>query len=113
MFKRNTQLNDYRKDGRLAYNSFIKNNGGFINKESNQQKVRKGKYFQLRDEYMKLHPICEYPFCSKISTELHHKAGRIGKNMFKYFMACCSEHHSLIHQFPAISFENGWLIKNN
>ena len=113
MFKRNTQLNDYRKDGRLAYNSFIKKTGGNIVRVNKKTKDLHTKYSRLREEYLKVHPICEFPLCGCAAEEIHHKKGRIGRNMWFHWMGVCKIHHRYIHDNPIESFENGWLIKNN
>ncbi len=70
-------------------------------------------YRELRDEYLKNNPYCEVKGCTKETTNLHHKAGRIGDNLTNvaYFMACCSTcHPKKIHENPKWARENGYLI---
>lgn len=112
MIKRGTKtLNDYRKDGRLAYSTLINKGKTVINKINSKTKDRNFKYARIRDQYMKDHPLCEFPFCNQPSVECHHKAGRVGENMYKHFMAVCHTHHEYIHQHPKESYENGWMLK--
>jgi len=71
------------------------------------------KYRTRRDKYLKENPICEVKGCNKKTTNLHHKAGRIGEMLYdvQYFMACCSEcHPKKIHENPKWARENGYLI---
>ena len=76
MIKRGTKkLNDYKKNSRLAYSTLINKGKTIINKVNSKTKDRNFKYARLRDQYMKDHPLCEFPFCGKPSVECHHKAG--------------------------------------
>jgi hypothetical protein len=66
-----------------------------------------------RDRYLTDNPICEVKGCNNATTNLHHKAGRIGSLLSdeRYFMACCSEcHPKRIHEDPKWARENGYLI---
>lgn len=49
-----------------------------------------------------------------LSTEVHHKAGRIGKLYLyvPYWLAVSSEGHKYIHDNPKESYKRGWLIKS-
>lgn len=111
MFKANKKLSDY-KSSRLVSNSTLKS-GKSINKISKTGSERNEKYFPIRDEYFKNHPICEFPGCNSTDLTLHHKAGRIGNLLFdhRYFMSVCLLHHHYIETNPAESYEKGWLLK--
>lgn len=75
---------------------------------SNRQSQRLAKYNELREEYLKEHPNCE--ICNTPSDIIHHKNGRTGENLFKYFMTVCDPHHKEIHANPKESKEKGYLL---
>lgn len=86
-----------------------------INKISDNQKKRIEKYNELKELYFKNNSKCEFidengiP-CNSTEIELHHKGGRVGKNMFNYFMSCCRYHHQYIHNNPEWSYKQNYLI---
>jgi hypothetical protein len=70
-------------------------------------------YRKVRDKYLKEHPICEVDDCNNPSDHIHHMNGRTGKRLYddEFFMAvggCC--HPKRIHENPAWSRENGYLV---
>lgn len=88
----------------------LKNNG-IIKKVSEKQKKRLEKYYLLRDEYLKNHPICERCGSSNNLT-LHHLRGR-GKYLLEYFCCLCFDCHRWVHDFPFKAELEGFLIKRN
>lgn len=94
----------------LKSSSLLKG-GGFIKKKSEKFNKKEEKYNHLKKDYLTNHPICEFPGCTSTLVEIHHKKGRVGENMFKYFMSVCRLHHRYIHDNVKESFENGWLLK--
>lgn len=67
-----------------------------IVKVSKKQKSRNAEYMVLRNQYLEEHTTCEV--CKlNLATEVHHKSGRIGDNLFKDFCAICRECHNLVH----------------
>lgn len=71
------------------------------------------KYRPIRDAYLKEHRYCEVHDCGKLSTNLHHRAGRKGSLLYdtEYFMACCSTcHPQRIHENPEWARENGYIL---
>lgn len=72
-------------------------------------------YRKRRDKYLKENPICEVRGCNNATTNLHHKAGRVGKLLtdVRYFMACCSScHPRKIHEtHPKWAEEQGYIIR--
>lgn len=48
------------------------------------------------------------------ATEIHHKAGRIGKllNYVPYWLAVSRKGHEFIHNNPEFSYSKDWLIKS-
>lgn len=67
-------------------------------------------YYELRREYLRLHPACE--ICTvKNSQDIHHKAGR-GPNLNKTetWMALCRLCHDEIHHNPSWAREQHYLI---
>lgn len=85
-----------------------------IKRESAKRGVENREYTRRRGAYMEDHPVCEAqkPGCTHNSSELHHKAGRIGRLLIniKYFMACCNNCHSHIHAHPEESYKVGHLL---
>jgi hypothetical protein len=72
-----------------------------LRRVSAKQAARLKCYRLLRDAYMKLHPICEFPLCDERSQDLHHVAGR-GLNLLNddTWLALCRKHHRWIHDHP-------------
>lgn len=78
-----------------------------MRKISSKEKIRKKEYEKLRKDYLLNHPICEC--CEmQIASEIHHKRGRIGDNLFKYFLAVCNSCHRQIETNPTWAKENGY-----
>lgn len=69
-------------------------------------------YRKLRDEYMKKHPVCEYPGCHSTNITLHHMAGRIGLNLINIgnFKSLCMAHHRWVEEHPVEAKEMGLSI---
>jgi hypothetical protein len=67
---------------------------------SEKHKKKLAEYRILRDQFMKEHPMCQASLicCTGLSSDLHHKAGRVGKLLTdtRYFMAVCRSCHSWI-----------------
>ena len=83
-----------------------------IPKQSNKEKERLQKYYILRDEYLKNHPLCEV--CNKEkSTQIHHRKGRLGNNLFNYFLAICDEDHKKVEMNPEWAYENNYSLLRN
>lgn len=81
-----------------------------IRKFSDRQKTRNTKYQQLRRAYLEQHAQCEFHDCPFRSEDLHHKAGRIGDNMFRHFMGVCRYHHEWIHSHTTKAREYGYIL---
>lgn len=49
--------------------------------------------------------MCEFPECGRVATDLHHSAGRVGKNLLDVstFKALCHEHHMYIEVRPELA----------
>lgn len=80
-----------------------------IKKQSDKEIKRLAQYRKVRDEYMREHPICEYPGCNNPSTDLHHGAGRQGKLLTdtRYFKALDINHHRWAEENPIEAKELG------
>lgn len=82
-----------------------------IKTESEKEKERKAKYRPIAIQYKLDNPICQ--ICNKRkTTDVHHKAGRIGCLLFEVslFMALCRKCHREVHDNPKIAREKGYLI---
>ena len=77
--------------------------------QSDSYKKRMQQYKELREEYLKAHPICEV--CNaKPSAEIHHKKKRHGDNLFKHFLAVDRECHIKVEENPQWAYEQGYSI---
>ena len=83
------------------------------NAKTQQQKRsrRMREYKKAREEY--LHEVFFCEICRDIATEIHHRAGRIGRNLTdkNNFLAVCKPCHALIHSEPKLALEKGWSEK--
>jgi hypothetical protein len=66
-------------------------------------------YGRLRDAFITAKPRCEAKLvgCTGISTDVHHKAGRVGENYLKIgtWLAVCRSCHSWIETNPEAAKE--------
>lgn len=66
-------------------------------------------YKELRKDYLAAHPLCEV--CNiHVATEIHHKRGRSGDNLFEYFLAVDKACHRKIEENPKWAYEQGFSI---
>lgn len=72
--------------------------------------LRRIRYRVLRDNYMAEHTVCEFRECGCPTNDLHHRAGRIGENMFRHFMAVCRYHHEWIHSHTWEARQLGYIL---
>lgn len=86
-----------------------------INPISNKEKERRKLYKLLRKDYLLEHPVCEVNAegCTIKATEIHHKAKRVGDNMFKYFCAICRNCHLKVEANPEWAYEMGYSMRIN
>jgi hypothetical protein len=80
-----------------------------IKKVSSKESKRQRAYKELRDSYLEKHPLCESCSTSR-SSEIHHKKGRIGENLFNHFLAVCHDCHVWIENNPELAKEQGFSI---
>ena len=82
-----------------------------IRKQSKAMAKRLRAYYGMRNKFLFGHPFCQ--LCTNFSTDLHHKRGRVGKNLLdeSTFVAVCRRHHWMIHYNPKWSYAEGWLEK--
>ena len=86
--------------------------GKGLNRQSKKRKkLYEEEYLPLRQQFLEEHPVCQR--CAKApSMDVHHKRGRIGKNMLdtSTWAALCRICHSEVEAHPKESREQGWLI---
>lgn len=85
-----------------------------INKKSSKQKVNDDLYLKLRKIFLKKPENKLCAVCKKTeATEVHHKAGRIGRLLLyvAYWLPVCYDCHTWIHANPKISYKRGFMIK--
>ena len=77
-----------------------------IAKVSTKQAKLNRVYKVIRDQYMKMHPVCEarLPGCSYHATDLHHKQGR-GEFLLdmRTYAALCRSCHQRTEMNPAMA----------
>lgn len=83
-----------------------------ISKVSKSQVTRNKKYLELRKIHLEEKPLCEaqLPGCSRIATEIHHKGGRDGENLFRHFLSVCRGCHETIEMNPEMAKEREFTI---
>jgi Rad3-related DNA helicase len=81
-----------------------------IRKQSKAMEKRLVEYHKRKEAFL-TSKYCQ--LCCQSATDLHHKKGRLGKNLLdeNTWMALCRQHHSWIHQNPKWSYAEGWLEK--
>lgn len=82
-----------------------------LNPVGRLRRVTQQVYREKRDKFMREHPVCQYPNCSKASFDPHHRHGREGKNYLdtSTWSALCREHHNWVHAHPNQAREMGLL----
>jgi hypothetical protein len=80
-----------------------------IKQRSKTLSKRLQKYYILREAYLKDHPVCEVCYIQK-ACEIHHRAGRIGENLYQQFIAVDAECHRRIEMNPEWAKEQGYSI---
>ena len=79
---------------------------------SKKRRVEMDEYSKKRTAYLALHPYCEARLqgCLGASSEIHHKAGKIGENYTKIsnFLAVCRPCHQNIELNPDVAKELGF-----
>ena len=81
-----------------------------VNAMSAKRKAESIEYSRLRKKFLAKYPACEAKLdgCNKISTDVHHKAGR-GKNFLNVdtWLPVCRNCHDIIHKYPEFARMNG------
>ncbi len=77
---------------------------------SDNRKVDNKDYMLIRNEYLIKHPMCEC-LCGEFSTEVHHKAGKIGALLTdsNTFMAVSRQCHTEIHSNHSYALDHGFI----
>lgn len=90
-----------------------------LRKQSSRRQKEARLYTKKRKAFLEDHPYCEVSHLIwggiprwVSSTDIHHKAGRIGKNFLddSTWMAVSREAHDWIHSHPKEARAKGWLI---
>lgn len=83
-----------------------------INKVSEKKKKELDEYSKKRKAFLALNSTCQARLqnCTYLSTDVHHKAGRIGDNMLNMntWLAVCRNCHSIIENNPILAKEMGF-----
>lgn len=83
-----------KQSGTLKRTGF-KSSGGRLSQKSKKQDARLEKYYPIRDAKLKAQPLCEC--CGRKAQTVHHRALRIGKNLYRLLMSICWNCHNWIH----------------
>lgn len=83
-----------------------------ISVKSLKRKVEDKLYLKNKKEYLIEHIRCEVKGCNRVSEDVHHKKGRVGKLLYdkRFFMAVCRNHHTEIETDPKAAKENGYSL---
>jgi hypothetical protein len=83
-----------------------------ISMKSLKRKVEENLYLKKKKEYLTKNIRCEVKGCNRVSEDVHHKKGRVGKLLYdeKYFLAVCREHHTEIESHPELAIKNGYSL---
>lgn len=81
-----------------------------IPKETITRAMENREYKKLIAVFLLNNPKCMVKDCKKKSTQVHHKAGRIGDKLtdVKDFFATCDDHHDHIEKHPKEAKKNGY-----
>ena len=83
-----------------------------ISPVSKKRRVEIDKYSQLREAFLLAKPHCEAKLqgCSGSSSDVHHKAGRVGDNYLKIgtWLSVCRSCHRFIEDNPDAAKELGF-----
>ena len=84
-----------------------------IKPRSSKRAQEERSYSVLRKLFLENHKRCER--CGSPATDVHHKAGRIGKMLLfiKYWMAICRPCHDHITKYSKEAIEQGWSLPRN
>jgi len=83
-----------------------------LQRASKVRRTQLREYSDKRLGFLRTHVLCQV--CErKISTECHHKRGRIGKRLldFENCLAVCFDCHKKIHERPKWARDMGYLIR--
>lgn len=83
-----------------------------IAKKSAKRSKEEREYDKKCKEFIENKMICEVKGCRCRSTEVHHKAGRIGADYLDElkWLAVCRAHHSYIEEHPEWAKENNYSL---
>lgn len=85
-----------------------------IKSVSGNQVLMNRLYLRERANFMLKHEVCQcgIPGCTIKSTDIHHKAGRVGKNLYdpENFLAVCRNCHNYIEMNPLWAKETGYSL---
>ncbi|MFO0453025.1 MAG: hypothetical protein ACK52I_30930 [Pseudomonadota bacterium] len=83
-----------------------------ISPVSEKRRGEMNTYARLRDAFITAKPRCEAKLvgCTGISTDIHHKSGRVGENYLKIgtWLAVCRTCHKFIEENPKEAKELGF-----
>lgn len=79
---------------------------------SDKRAKQEREYASLRPLYLEEHPFCQVKGCSKLSNQIHHKAGRIGILLLltDWWLAVCETCHDKIENEPKWAKAQGYSI---
>jgi hypothetical protein len=80
-----------------------------IKPASKKRAKQNRQYTPVKRKFLIDHPICQVEGCEAPSTDIHHKAGRSGKQLLKVddFLAVCRPHHNTFEDRDKAAREAG------
>lgn len=84
-----------------------------ISIKSVKRKSEEKLYLKKKKEYLTAHIRCEVKGCNRVSEDIHHRKGRIGKLLYdeRFFLAVCRDHHTVIECNPEWAIQNKYSLK--
>jgi hypothetical protein len=83
-----------------------------IPKRSKKRVSEEAEYSKRRKLFLLANPVCQahLPTCSSQATEIHHKRGKIGRDLIDMtnFLAVCRQCHHIIETKPILAKELGF-----
>ena len=102
-------MNAYLKQRLELKNGATKERKAAINRVSPKRKEEEKEYLKLRDKFLK-NKKCVYKGCKAPARDVHHAAGRVGKNYLAVatWLPVCRAHHVWFELNPKFAKELGY-----
>lgn len=85
---------------------------GRLAQVSPRRALQMADYRPARDEFLTLHPWCQFPGCTARSEVVHHAKGRDGERLLivEHWRASCVPHNDFAETHTGEALALGWLL---